>query len=87
MAFLLACPGCGPRSMLDFRFGGETTTRPPIKSSAEERTKYFYFRKNEAGLQREWWYHKMGCRKWFISVRDTTNNAVVETAWPGVPPR
>ena len=82
MTFLLRCPNCGERSVLDFRFGGETLTRPGKDASQSERTHYYYFRKNEEGVQREWWYHKYGCRHWFFAVRDTRNNEVVRTFWP-----
>lgn len=82
MAFLLRCPNCGERSVGDFRFGGEVTSRPDRDASLQEWTHYYYFRKNESGVQREWWYHKFGCRKWFLAVRDTRTNQVKETSWP-----
>ena len=64
MAFLLACPNCGERSVYEFRFGGEVTPRPEPDASREKWTAYFYTRRNVAGDQREWWYHSFGCRKW-----------------------
>ncbi len=82
MAFLLNCPNCGDRNVLDFRFGGETLSRPGKEASSQERIQYYYFRKNEAGVQQEWWYHKYGCRKWFFAVRDTRTNEVLRTYWP-----
>ena len=82
MAFLLECPNCGERSGVDFRFGGEIVVRPGQEASAWERTLYYYFRDNEAGVHREWWYHKFGCRKWFCAVRDTNTNQVLRTYWP-----
>ena len=82
MAFLLNCPNCGDRSVMDFRFGGETLSRPGKEASPQERTQYYYFRKNEAGIQQEWWYHKYGCRKWFFAMRDTRTNEVLRTYWP-----
>lgn len=85
MAFLIRCPNCGERSVYDFRFGGELLRRPGPGASAQEWDGYFYFRKNEAGRQHEWWYHKLGCRKWFVAVRDTHTNAVVQTFWPEEP--
>ncbi|MCH8086579.1 MAG: sarcosine oxidase subunit delta [Chloroflexi bacterium] len=80
---MLKCPNCGERSVYDYRFGGEVTARPAPSDSGEEWTRYFYFRKNEAGLQREWWYHKYGCRRWFLAERNTLNNRVEGTYWPG----
>ena len=38
---------------------------------------YNYFRRNVAGVQREWWYHRSGCRAWFIAERDTRTNEVL----------
>ena len=40
---------------------------------------YYYFKKNVAGEQREWWYHAMGCRNWFIANRNTVTNTVAST--------
>ena len=82
MAFLVACPNCGERNVYEFRFGGEVTTRPPPDASGDEWSDYFYARRNIAGVQREWWYHKLGCRKWFLADRDTVTNEVSQTAWP-----
>lgn len=82
MAFLVACPNCGERNVYEFRFGGEVTTRPSPDASEDEWSDYFYARRNIAGVQREWWYHKLGCRKWFLADRDTVTNEVSRTAWP-----
>lgn len=68
--------------MSDFRFGGESLDRPDQTASEEQWSRYFYTRKNEEGVQREWWYHRFGCRKWFLALRDTRDNAVVQTSWP-----
>ncbi|MEC8856767.1 MAG: sarcosine oxidase subunit delta [Chloroflexota bacterium] len=35
-----------------------------------------------AGVQREWWNHRYGCRKWFFALRDTVSNQIQETLWP-----
>ena len=81
MAFLLSCPNCGERSVYEFRFGGELTERPKPEASGGEWNSYFYDRRNVAGTQREWWYHRLGCRKWFVAARDTVTNKVGEIAW------
>ncbi|HEX2415697.1 MAG TPA: sarcosine oxidase subunit delta [Thermoleophilaceae bacterium] len=44
--------------------------------------RYNYFRKNVAGVQREWWCHRSGCGAWFIAERDTRTNEVMFTAAP-----
>jgi heterotetrameric sarcosine oxidase delta subunit len=82
MSFLLACPHCGVREVTDFAFGGELTARPSGAHTARERNTYIYFRRNVAGVQREWWYHRAGCRSWFIADRDTRTNEVLLTAVP-----
>ena len=86
MSFVLRCPNCGDRSVTDFRFGGEALHRPGAEASGGEWTSYFYSRRNEAGVQREWWYHKLGCHQWLLALRDTVSNTVVETFWPEGPP-
>ena len=82
MAFLLTCPNCGQRSVEEFRFGGEVLSRPHPDAPTSEWNDYFYNRKNIQGVQREWWYHRLGCRKWLIAERDTRDNTVVSTTWP-----
>ena len=65
--------------MYEFRAGGEYRPRPSVSVSFEEWARYLYVRKNEAGEQKEWWYHQMGCRSWFLAIRDTRTNSVKET--------
>ena len=73
MSFLLTCPNCGVREVTDFGFGGELSQRPASPPSFRELNTYNYFRRNVAGVQREWWFHRSGCRAWFIAERDTQN--------------
>lgn len=82
MSFLLTCPNCGTREVTDFGFGGEVSSRPDRKPSPRELNAYIYFRKNPAGVQREWWLHRSGCRQWFLAERDTRTNEVLWTAVP-----
>lgn len=79
MSFLLACPHCGVREVTDFGYGGEVAKRPVGSPGKRELNTYNYFRRNVAGVQREWWYHRSGCRAWFIAERDTTSNQVLKT--------
>ena len=83
MSFVLDCPNCGPREVTDFGFGGETGSRPAGRPSARELNGYVYFRRNVAGVQREWWVHRSGCRQWFLAERDTRTNEVMWTRLPG----
>jgi heterotetrameric sarcosine oxidase delta subunit len=84
MSFVLSCPHCGPREVTDFAFGGEVLQRPLARPSFRELNAYNYFRRNVAGVQREWWYHRSGCRQWFQAERDTRTNEVLwtGTSWP-----
>ena len=83
MSFLLPCPNCGPRDVNEFSYAGEVTNRPRSESPAfRELTSYLYFRRNVAGVQREWWYHRYGCEEWFLAERDTRTNEVLGTELP-----
>jgi heterotetrameric sarcosine oxidase delta subunit len=83
VSFVLSCPNCGTREVTDFGYGGEVTRRPASRPDRRELNAYNYFRRNVAGVQREWWFHRSGCRAWFIAERDTTTNEVKFTALPG----
>ena len=86
MSFLLECPNCGARDVNEFKYQGEVTRRPHGQATLRELTEYVYFRDNVAGVQREWWYHRLGCGLWFLAERDTRTNAVLRTEVP-VPSR
>ncbi|HTU78085.1 MAG TPA: sarcosine oxidase subunit delta [Solirubrobacteraceae bacterium] len=83
MSFVLECPHCGVREVADFAFGGELSSRPRQAPSLRELCEYNYFRRNVAGVQREWWYHRSGCRTWFQAERDTRTNRVLRVGLPG----
>ncbi|HYM13495.1 MAG TPA: sarcosine oxidase subunit delta [Bryobacterales bacterium] len=88
MSFLLPCPNCGKRSVYEFQFGGEVLARPPVDASREAWTSYVYWRDNSPAVQKEWWFHRLGCKLWFIAERNTTSNQVLasyfaEQAPPG----
>lgn len=85
MSFLVRCPQCGNRSVYEFRFGGEVKQRPTPGAREEAWIKYVYSRVNEAGLQKEWWFHRSGCRQWFQAVRNTVTNEVQESFFPEEP--
>jgi heterotetrameric sarcosine oxidase delta subunit len=83
MSFVLTCPHCGVREVADFAFGGEVGERPREAPGLRELNRYNYFRRNVAGVQREWWYHRSGCRTWFQAERDTRTNVVLRVGLPG----
>ncbi len=78
----MSCPNCGTREVTDFAFGGELTSRPRERPTLRELGAYNYFRRNAAGVQREWWYHRFGCELWFLAERDTRTNEVLKTELP-----
>jgi len=82
VSFVLECPNCGVREVTDFGFGGEVSSRPIERPTFRELSTFNYFRRNVAGVQREWWLHRAGCRAWFLAERDTRTNAVLWTALP-----
>jgi heterotetrameric sarcosine oxidase delta subunit len=82
VSYVLTCPNCGPREVTDFGYGGELNPRPREAPSLRELSEYNYFRRNVAGVQREWWNHRSGCGDWFIAERDTRTNEVIFTALP-----
>jgi heterotetrameric sarcosine oxidase delta subunit len=86
VSFLLTCPNCGVREVTDFGFGGEVSVRPASRPDRRELNTYNYFRRNVAGVQREWWFHRSGCRVWFVAERDTRTNEVQWTALPSEAP-
>ena len=86
MSFLLPCPHCGPRDVNEFATTGEVLTRPRARPTLRELTDYVYFRRNVAGVQREWWYHRAGCGAWFLAERDTRTNEVLKVELPAATP-
>ena len=79
MSFLLPCPNCGPRDVNEFVYAGELSVRPKGPPSLRELTSYVYARRNVAGIQHEWWFHRFGCELWFQAARDTRTNEVLAT--------
>lgn len=82
MSFLVPCPQCGKRSVYEFRFGGEVKQRPSPEASELDWTQYIYAKTNEAGVQKEWWFHRSGCRQWFQALRNTLTNEVQNSFFP-----
>jgi sarcosine oxidase subunit delta len=85
LSFLIPCPICGPRDVNEFSYAGEVTTRPKERPTLPELMTYVHFRRNVAGVQREWWYHRFGCQEWFLADRDTRTNVVLSTEQPRAP--
>ncbi|MGI9623371.1 MAG: sarcosine oxidase subunit delta [Acidimicrobiales bacterium] len=80
---LVPCPNCGPRNASDLHYVGEATPRPdPNSATPEEWRAYLYLEDNPAGLLRETWYCRSGCRRYFVLERDTTSNEFTNPPTP-----
>jgi methylglutamate dehydrogenase subunit B len=77
VSFLVPCPNCGERDVNEFGYRGEVTSRPTSEPTRRELSDYLYARRNAAGPQREWWYHRHGCGGWFVAERDTRTNEIL----------
>lgn len=67
--------------MAEFSFGGEITDPVTVDMTEHAFARALYFRRNTSGFQTERWYHRSGCRRWFVAVRNTTTNQVERTLW------
>lgn len=81
MSFLIPCPLCGPREIGEYRYGGEIQARPAPGSTVATWSDYLFARRNVAGMERAWWFHRAGCRRWFQAERDTRTNEVARVDW------
>ena len=68
--------------MYEFRFGGEVRQRPAPQAGYEDFLTYALNKRNVAGVQWEWWYHRGGCGEWFKANRNTLTNEVHQTLLP-----
>ena len=82
----IACPYCGVRDELEFRFGGEShISRPAPDVSDAEWSDYLFNRDNPKGLHYERWCHSYGCGQWFNVARDTVTHQVIAVYRMGEP--
>jgi methylglutamate dehydrogenase subunit B len=70
----IPCAHCGPRSFMEFSFGGEV--RAIDAPDPEADFARVFLSENPAGPQEERWYHELGCRTWTTVTRDTRTNEV-----------
>jgi methylglutamate dehydrogenase subunit B len=83
---LIPCPWCGPRSEVEFTYGGDATVRRPDAGAPDaEWFRYVYLRDNPMGPHDEWWLHGAGCRQWFRVRRDTHTHEILGSAEPSAP--
>ena len=78
---LISCPWCGPRSQIEFTYGGDATVkRPPDDAPEAAWVDYVYLRQNPCGPHDELWLHSAGCRCWFKVRRDTRTHDIIGSA-------
>lgn len=78
---LIPCPWCGPRSQIEFTYGGDAVVRrPPPDASTAAWVDFVYLRDNPAGPHDELWLHSSGCRSWFKVRRDTRTHDIIASA-------
>ncbi len=81
---LVPCPNCGPRNASDLRYVGESHSRPnPNEVTPQEWRTYLYMQDNPAGLLKETWYCRSGCRQYFTALRNTSTNEFTNHPLPG----
>lgn len=81
---LIACPWCGPRSQIEFTYGGDATVKRPTADAPEVAWfEYVYLRDNPRGPHTELWHHGAGCRRWFRVERDTLTHDILGSSPPG----
>jgi sarcosine oxidase subunit delta len=74
---LVPCPWCGARGSEEFRFVGDARARPdPATTAPEEWRKYLYVKENQAAWTTETWFHRAGCRRYFVVERHRVTNEI-----------
>jgi heterotetrameric sarcosine oxidase delta subunit len=83
---LIACPWCGPREEIEFRYGGEGHIARPADAmnvSDAAYAQYLFMRRNPKGWHYERWNHAAGCRRWFNALRHTVTHEIAAAYKPG----
>lgn len=74
------CPYCGPRSEVEYSFGGPAhlvRPGPAAKVSDEEWAGYLFMLNNVKGVSAERWCHSHGCGQWFNMLRNTVTHEIL----------
>jgi heterotetrameric sarcosine oxidase delta subunit len=83
---LIACPYCGPRDEIEFRWGGDAhVARPALDATDQQWADYLFVRRNPKGPNAERWLHAAGCRQWFNLVRDSATHEITAVYKMGEP--
>jgi sarcosine oxidase subunit delta len=76
---LVPCPWCGPRDVIEFRYGGQAHIAYPEDPRALDDgawADFLFMRDNPKGEWAERWYHAAGCRRWFNALRSTVDHRI-----------
>jgi heterotetrameric sarcosine oxidase delta subunit len=77
----IACPFCGVRDEVEFRYRGDASVvRPSADEGEEAFLDYVYVRTNPKGRHEEWWLHVAGCRQTLRIVRDAHSHEILSVA-------
>lgn len=78
--FVIKCPYCGERDVIEFAYGGDATKAYPSDGASEQEWHaYVYERGNPRGWHEEWWHHVHGCRQWAKVRRNTLTHEIDDT--------
>ena len=82
---LIPCPWCGPRSQIEFTYGGDATVAPARRPTRRKRTGSLRLhpRQSDGPARRAGGLHSAGCRQWFKVRRDTRTHEILGSAAPG----
>jgi methylglutamate dehydrogenase subunit B len=77
----IKCPLCGDRDVREFHYRGSAKlmNRPSADAGEAAYIDYVYSRENSAGLNRELWFHELGCRSWIAAERNMTTHEFLNT--------
>ncbi len=79
----IACPWCGERDEIEFRYRGDATrVRPEADAGLEAFVEFVYERDNPHGWHLEWWLHVGGCRRLLKVVRHTVTHEIRAVSGP-----
>ena len=73
----IACPWCGERDEIEFRYRGDAgIVRPDGNAELGAFTAFVYERGNDHGWHSEWWLHVGGCRRLLKVERHTLSHVI-----------
>lgn len=74
---VIPCPWCGPRNASEFVHNGEPRPRPAVDATSPDDWRgYLYLQHNPCDWVTERWFHRAGCRRFFLVERHTLTNEI-----------